>query len=157
MSDKMSRWGVGPEFTLTTLAVVGLVCVVHRRWCPAFVITGVARPTLFVIGAVLVVAGLVLHVIAVVALSRAYAKDELVTTGAYRFCRHPIYGVWIVLIVPGIILMVGWWLLLSLPLAMYLILRIVIRKEEHYLEGRFGTAWLDYKSRTNLLFPGRRR
>lgn len=71
----------------------------------------------------------------------------LVVSGAYRFTRNPMYvglaaiyiGVCLVFEAPGSLLL--------LPLVLLVIDRYVVRREEAYLERRFGAEYLEYKSR----------
>ncbi len=70
----------------------------------------------------------------------------IVRTGPYRFSRNPIYLGFSVFQL-GIALWVNsLWLLATLVGAVVLIHFVVIRREELYLEHRFGTEYLDYKA-----------
>lgn len=71
----------------------------------------------------------------------------LVTTGPYRFTRNPIYLAMTILyigaavsfrIIPALIL---------LPIAILLLQFGVIRREERYLEAKFGDRYREYRSR----------
>jgi protein-S-isoprenylcysteine O-methyltransferase Ste14 len=71
----------------------------------------------------------------------------IVTDGPYRFSRNPIY-LGFVLLVTGIPLIFGfyWGAILSL-VAIDAYNRLIISREEQYLEKKFGQSYLDYKSR----------
>jgi len=70
----------------------------------------------------------------------------IVRTGPYRFSRNPIYLAFSVLQV-GIALWVGsLWLLITLVPALGLMSFLVIPREEHYLEARFPSEYIPYKS-----------
>ena len=75
---------------------------------------------------------------------------HLVTTGPYRWCRHPLYLSFI-LIILGLDLMFGSpagilvTLLLALPSMIYR-----ARLEEKALADRFGEEWEAYKDRTRF-------
>ncbi len=70
----------------------------------------------------------------------------IVKTGPYRFSRNPIYLAFSALQV-GIALWVGSvWLLITLVPALALMSFWVIPREERYLEARFSTEYLSYKS-----------
>jgi protein-S-isoprenylcysteine O-methyltransferase Ste14 len=70
----------------------------------------------------------------------------IVRTGPYRFSRNPIYVAFSLLQLGTAIWANSLWLLATLVGAVALIHFIVIRKEEHYLEQRFGAEYLDYKA-----------
>jgi len=71
----------------------------------------------------------------------------LVTDGPYRFTRNPMYVGMAFLYVA---IAVGFgliWALVLLPLVLLAVDRLVIAKEEPYLERLFGEQYLDYKRR----------
>jgi protein-S-isoprenylcysteine O-methyltransferase Ste14 len=84
---------------------------------------------------------------------RAYDADELVTDGVYRYCRHPLYASWVVFIGPGIALLLESWLALTTAIFMYLLLRILVKKEEAYLETIFGSRHREYKKKVRCIMP----
>jgi protein-S-isoprenylcysteine O-methyltransferase Ste14 len=75
--------------------------------------------------------------------------NAIVTDGPYRFSRNPIYlGLSLVYI--GIALGFGlWWALALLPLLWIILHFGVVRREEAYLEARFGEAYKTYRNRTH--------
>jgi protein-S-isoprenylcysteine O-methyltransferase Ste14 len=70
----------------------------------------------------------------------------IVRTGPYRFSRNPIYLAFSLFQLGIAIWVNSLWLLATLVGAVALIHSVVIRREEHYLEQRFGTEYLDYKA-----------
>jgi protein-S-isoprenylcysteine O-methyltransferase Ste14 len=112
------------------------------------------RPATTVAGAVVTVAGLALMAGGVAAVIRHrttivphHAVATLVTGGAYRLSRNPMYtGLAIVYL--GVALLLGsWWPLVLWPLVLVAVRQLVIRPEERYLAERFGRTYLDYRSR----------
>jgi protein-S-isoprenylcysteine O-methyltransferase Ste14 len=72
---------------------------------------------------------------------------QVVTSGIYRFTRNPIY-LGFLLIVIGLPLYSGfYWGILMAPLFVITMNRLVIEREEAYLGGKFGEAYINYKSR----------
>lgn len=70
----------------------------------------------------------------------------IVRTGPYRFSRNPIYLAFSALQV-GIALWVGsLWILITLVPALALMSFLVIPREERYLEARFPSEYVPYKS-----------
>jgi len=83
-----------------------------------------------------------------------YEEHQLVTTGPYRWLRHPIYAAFIsimLLVVP----LSGNWLLGLSGLALVVSIAVVrIPVEEAQLHERFGSAWEHYRDTTACLLPG---
>lgn len=74
-------------------------------------------------------------------------STALITGGIYRWIRNPMYlGLSLMLL--GIGLALGSpWFLVALPIATFAVTKLAIEPEERYLAEKFGTAYLEYKSR----------
>ncbi len=71
----------------------------------------------------------------------------LVTAGPYRFTRNPIY-IGFVLVYFGLsIVLTSMWVLLLLFPTLVILHRGVVKREEAYLERKFGDAYRAYKAR----------
>lgn len=104
------------------------------------------------LGAVSTVAGVGLLLAAVRRMRRAGTTPDpadeppsLVTGGVYRLSRNPIY-VGLTMAYVGVALLFDrlWPLVTLQPVLLYL--RRVVRREEAYLEARFGTVFDQYRS-----------
>ncbi len=92
-----------------------------------------------------------LLVAAILAFRRARTRPEpwkpttaLVVDGPYRFTRNPMY-VGFTLIYAGVALLAdSAWPFLLLPAVLLVMQRFVIRREERYLERKFGDAYRAY-------------
>ena len=107
------------------------------------------------VGGGVLVAGLVLAGAFFAAFRRARtpvdlrkATSAIVTTGPYRWSRNPGY-VSLTLIYAGIAVLASvLWAFVSLIPTLVVIEYGVIRREERYLERKFGQEYLAYKART---------
>jgi len=73
--------------------------------------------------------------------------NALQTTGVYAITRNPMY-VSLLLLYLGLSFIIGnWWNILLAPLLILAVQGYIIKREERYLERRFGQAFLDYRSR----------
>jgi protein-S-isoprenylcysteine O-methyltransferase Ste14 len=70
----------------------------------------------------------------------------IVQAGPYRYSRNPIYLAFSLSQLGIAIWANSAWLLATLVGAVALIHFVVIRREEQYLERRFGSQYLDYKA-----------
>jgi protein-S-isoprenylcysteine O-methyltransferase Ste14 len=73
--------------------------------------------------------------------------STVVSTGIYRFTRNPIYFGFLCLLI-GLPLYSGYyWGAVLAPFFVLTMNRLVIEKEEAYLEKKFGEGYANYKSR----------
>ncbi len=77
---------------------------------------------------------------------------QLVTTGPYRFVRHPMYTTGVVWTVAIVLLTASWFLALA-GAAAYSFLVIRCRREEANLIEKFGDEYRAYMHRTGKFFP----
>jgi protein-S-isoprenylcysteine O-methyltransferase Ste14 len=140
---------------LTGVSVVGV-----------FVIAGALRdsslavhsPVLAAIGAVLFAGGIALAVWARLHLGRNWgmpmtqrAEPELITSGPYRFVRHPIYsGLLTAMLGTALVNNLLGLIVVALLVAYFYYSGTV---EERNLTATFPTAYPEYKSRTKMLIP----
>jgi hydroxyacylglutathione hydrolase len=153
MGKEMTVWGVGPKFTLFSVLCLVLALIVHYVWYPFFVIPGVPYVVLGAIGLILIAIGVPIWAAASKEVDRALEASDLATQGVYALCRHPIYGSATFFVIPGILLFFRSWVLLAVPVAMVILARLLVRREEAYLQEKFGQAYLEYARRVNALFP----
>jgi protein-S-isoprenylcysteine O-methyltransferase Ste14 len=86
-------------------------------------------------------------------LYRARQKDELVTTGLYRFVRHPQYaGLFLGLFGEGV---VHWPTLFSIVIFPVIVIAYyyLARSEEQKVIAQFGDAYREYQSRVPMFIP----
>ena len=129
----MSRWGIGPIFVFLSFVYSIIMISLTRYFYPVFQMDFIPRPILIVIAFILLMIGIPFFIFSVITLNKAYNSNILVKSGAYQYCRHPIYASWVVFIVPGMVLLANSWLGLTVPVFMYIVLRILVKKEEVYL------------------------
>jgi len=73
--------------------------------------------------------------------------NSLQTKGIYSISRNPMY-VSLVFVYTGLSFLTGnWWNLILLPLLLLIVQEYIIKREEKYLERRFGQEYLNYKSK----------
>jgi len=151
--EKMSRWGIGPIFAFLSIGYGLVPLFISRYFHPFFQVGFVPYWILVVLGVILIGIGLPFFFISAKTVTHAYNADQLVTDGIFRCCRHPLYSSWVVFIVPGMALLANSWIALTTPVAMYFILRFLVRKEESYLESVFGSEYLEYKKKVPCILP----
>jgi len=142
------------------LATLVLACVL--QWLvPLGWIAALEPPVRIGIGAVIALSGLATTVAGRRALTRhgtnvnpLQPTTQLVTGGVFGHTRNPLYvGVSVALCGIALIFDLDWVLLLILP-SCVLLHFAVVRREETYLERKFGDAYRHYRARVPRYFAG---
>jgi protein-S-isoprenylcysteine O-methyltransferase Ste14 len=77
-------------------------------------------------------------------------RGELITTGPYRWAKHPLYTSVGLLVLPSLGLLLDSWLGVAIGFVLYIASRILSPAEESELSQRFGQAWEAYCARVKL-------
>ncbi len=111
------------------------------------------RSLSIVSGVVLLVGAALIAISAFRAMRRAQTAvnpslptTAIVSNGAFGFSRNPLYLSLIMLYVGIALLFNALWALLLLLLLVAVVQNGVIKREEHYLEQKFGDEYLRYKA-----------
>jgi protein-S-isoprenylcysteine O-methyltransferase Ste14 len=80
-------------------------------------------------------------------------EHELVTSGPYRWIRHPLYTVGLTLFISIGLMAANWFILLWTLVAGFAVRLVVIPREEAELEARFGEDYRRYRKSTGSLVP----
>ena len=153
MEKRLSRWGVGPKMILSAVAYGVLAGAATYAWPDACLLRWPRYAVFATVGGVLLALGVPMWLTGAISVMRAYNRDQLVTSGVFGLVRHPIYSSAIVLNLPGIALLTRSWPLFPMPLVAYAVFKLLIHREDEYLERRFGQAYLDYRARVNEVIP----
>lgn len=142
-------------FLLLFLVIpVGLVLLLHLSWYLSII-----YPLGIIIGAILVVMGIIIIYLGIKGLRLRYSRDSyekvgegLVTTGIYSYTRNPMYF-------GAIIMILGWFLVIPFTFILisaflFLVLfYFTARSEEKQLHLKYGKKYLAYKRRVPLFIP----
>ncbi|MCR9201139.1 MAG: isoprenylcysteine carboxylmethyltransferase family protein [Planctomycetaceae bacterium] len=98
------------------------------------------------LGAALLLWGLMTFIKVKTAIYPNQAAAELVAHGPYRFSRNPMY-VGLTAMTLGVSLLAdNLWMLMLLPVAIVVLTRFVIEREERYLTDAFGDSYRHYQA-----------
>ena len=134
--------------------IVALMFIVLAYFIGRFAPVLIAPPSLRYVGLLMTFIGFLLGIGAFIEFRKARTTldphgtvKQVVTSGIYRFTRNPIY-LGFLLMVMGFPLNSGlYWGFLMAPLYMIMMTRLVIEREEAYLEKKFKGQYTSYKSR----------
>jgi protein-S-isoprenylcysteine O-methyltransferase Ste14 len=148
----MDIWGIGPRIAVSgilSFAATSMIGLKSEHLDYGFAPRAIT--TLF--GIVLVIVGIYFWLDSARLIVTRFKSGVLITEGAYRLVRNPMYAGFIVFIVPGISLLLNNpWIILS-SIVMMLVFKMSIHKEEQYLKQQFGTTYEDYKSKVKQIIP----
>jgi len=108
------------------------------------------------LGYLLLLPGLILWGSAVIQLLMVFSNGRLVTTGAYRVVRNPIYSSVTFFILPAVALMTLTWVYFIVSVFLYVGVMIFIGTEERQLTQAFGREYQDYLTKVDRLVPLKR-
>jgi protein-S-isoprenylcysteine O-methyltransferase Ste14 len=157
----IQRRDKGSHLVLLCLIVFGLLlAVLLALKVPATAITS-APDILFLLGILLIYAGIALRFYAIKVLGRYFttsvavvADQQVVEAGPYRLIRHPSYtGFLITLLGFGLSLTNNWLSLLVIMGCALIGFSSRIRVEEHVLQEQLGQRYQEYMRRTKRLIP----
>ncbi len=81
------------------------------------------------------------------------ADHALVTTGPYRWMRHPLYAMGGALFGAVGLMSASWFILGGACLAVAVLRVVIVPREEHALIAKFGDEYRAYMNRTGGLVP----
>ncbi|MFX0026588.1 MAG: methyltransferase family protein [Candidatus Hermodarchaeota archaeon] len=148
----ISVYGVGPKMTLIFVPFIILLGILNIIFSPVFQLP-IGSIWTMPIGIVLIIIGVFIFIKSEITLRKAFKASELVLTGFYGHMRHPMYGSFILFIIPGIVIMINSWILYFLPFIFYIIFRVFIKQEESYCLKKFGEKYTHYKKNVHAIFP----
>jgi protein-S-isoprenylcysteine O-methyltransferase Ste14 len=131
------------------LGVVGLLAIDYGR---AHHLTVGARPACLIAGVALVAAGLVLRILAYLALRSTWHIEGLVTSGIYAHTRNPIYLAF-ALIVVGVALLSRTWLAWPWVALCFFVFWLVAVREETDLLRAYGADYERYRRSVPRFLP----
>jgi protein-S-isoprenylcysteine O-methyltransferase Ste14 len=152
MTQKVDRPGIDPNIHPPVIALGHIVAAYLLGWIFPTPID--APNAIRILGFASIIIGFLLGIGAVVEFRKEHTTlnphgsvSRLVTGGIYRFTRNPIYLGFLLMVV-GLPLNSGvYWGLLVSPFYAAAMSRLVIEKEENYLEDKFKELYTGYKSR----------
>ncbi len=148
----MTFFGVGLKFALISAIYTFIMITLHFMWTPHLSIP-LPREITLLLGVLLLASGIPPYIVSGLAIHKYFREGKLATQGIYAYSRHPLYGAWIVCIIPGMVLLLNSLIGLSIPIFMYVVFKILIDREDKYLEEKFGEAFIEYKKRVGEIFP----
>lgn len=116
--------------------------------------------TFFVIGAVFVIAGLIIRITSILTLKQHFTytvteieNHELIENGLYKKIRHPGYLGQILIFIGTSISLSNWLSIVFMMIPVFWGYINRIRVEEKFMYKQMGQKYIDYQKRTKKLIP----
>lgn len=148
----MNVFGIGPRIAISGVISFVAAWQIGMRW-GGFDYWFVPHVVRIAFGIVLLAVGLYLWLDAVGLIVTRFKSGNLITEGAYRFVRNPMYSGFIVFIVPGISLLLNNLVIILSSIVMMFVFKVNIYEEEQYLRQTFGVAYEKYVSKVKQIVP----
>jgi protein-S-isoprenylcysteine O-methyltransferase Ste14 len=110
-------------------------------------------PTPMIVGTFIVILGFVIILISSHSFKQAQTNIEpwkptsqIVSSGIFAYSRNPIYVAFCIITVGIGLILNSLWVVLSFVPSIIIVFFIAIKKEEVYLENKFGQEYLSYKN-----------
>ena len=150
-------FGVGPALALAGLGAAALVA-----GCDYFLGARACLPekALFysrAAGMILAAAGMLLWADSVRLVLKGSRENRLITTGAFKLTRNPMYAAIMLFIIPGGALILNNLLFILASAPMLIVFKLLIGREERRLREQYGSAYEEYAGRVSRLIPGGKR
>lgn len=151
MNQYQRIFGSGPLGLLISLLLLA-VAFLLEDYLSGFQITGSSAPGIAVFTLMTIVT------VSIVLWSvRSLPLDDrgrsLITTGAFQYFRHPLYGAFLSFFNFGLAFLLNSWIYVAWAIIQHPIWHWVIRREEKLMEQAFPGAYNQYAAKTGRFFP----
>ncbi|MCX8160935.1 MAG: isoprenylcysteine carboxylmethyltransferase family protein [Candidatus Saccharicenans sp.] len=151
----MNIVGQGGKIILFALPSLITAVYLHRRF-PFIAALPAGLSFIRPAGYVLLLSGLALWATALIQLLSGFSRGQLITTGAYRLVRNPLYSSATFFILPGVAFLTLTWVYFIVSAFLYTGVMIFIGQEERQLAAAFGQEYGEYSARVHRLIPLKR-
>ena len=155
--EKLNFFGIGPKIGRIALPFLAVAIVVTILFPDLFSICASIRQILLIGGIVLMAVALIFYFSTLKLMLPGIKENRLITSGAYKICRNPLYTALILFFIPGLGLAMNSWIIPITSILAYLAFRKTIHEEEEQLERIFGDEYRTYRKRTPRFCPFGRR
>jgi protein-S-isoprenylcysteine O-methyltransferase Ste14 len=151
--EKLSFLGIGPKIGRITLPYLAISIALTILFPAIFSFPKVLEQPFLVAGIILIALAAIYYFTTLRLMLPGIRENRLITGGAYRLCRNPLYSALLLFLVPGLALLLNSWIILTTTVVGYVVFRRFIHEEEELLERLFGEEYTKYHDQTSRLFP----
>jgi protein-S-isoprenylcysteine O-methyltransferase Ste14 len=144
-TTRMKIEGAGPKIMAPLFVTFAITAWISYAYRPTFNYPLVPAEWALALGALFLLVGVPFWLLSTGMFLVAYFQGRLETKGPYAVMLNPIYGSWIVFVLPGISLVLNWWPILLTSVVMYAAQQMFIHAEEDALREKFGRLYEEYR------------
>ncbi len=145
-------FGAGPRgAVISTLLVLSVYYMEDKLNLDIIFVTDGLR---YVLVSALCAMGLWITIWSLISLPVDKRGRALVTTGAFKYFRHPLYAAFLLFFNVAFALFMNNWIYVIWAVMLFPIWSINVRTEEQLMRQRFGEEYQNYCSRTRQFIPG---
>ena len=153
--QKLPIFGIGP-YLIYGIILLNIIALILTHYVFHIgILTGVWTLIFRIVGAVLIVLGIVIWFIAALrsGMDKNITENKLKTDGIYAWVRNPMYtGIWFLMISTSL-MWHNYCMVIMIPVD-WIILTVVLKNtEEKWLLDLYGTEYGEYKKRVNRCVP----
>ncbi len=150
-TEEIGFEGVGPKVMLPMFLTAAVTAVVSYSYRPQFNYP-VPSTSTQAFGVLFLIIGIPFWFLAARTFFREFSKGQLATRGPFAIMPNPIYGSFMVLVIPGISMVLNWWPILITSVLGYAALRMFINEEVNDLRDKFGAEYDEYRQKVLIKF-----
>ena len=151
-TTRMKIEGAGPKIMAPLFVTFAITAWISYAYRPTFNYPLVPAEWTLALGALFLLVGVPFWLLSTGMFLVAYFRGRLETRGPYAVMLNPIYGSWIVFVLPGISLVLNWWPILLTSVVMYAAQRLFIHEEDDALRQKFGGQYAEYRKKVLIKF-----
>jgi protein-S-isoprenylcysteine O-methyltransferase Ste14 len=151
-TTRMKIEGAGPRIMVPLFVTFAITAWISYTYQPTFNYPLVPAEWTLVLGTLFLLVGVPFWLLSTGMFLVAYFQGRLETRGPYAVMLNPIYGSWVVFVLPGISLVLNWWPILLASVVMYVAQRLFIHEEDELLRQKFGGLYEEYRKNVLITF-----
>lgn len=151
-TKRMRIEGAGPKIMAPLFVTFAITAWISYAYRPTFNYPLLPSEWTLALGALFLLVGVPFWLLSTGLFLLAYFRGRLETRGPFTLMLNPIYGSWIVFVIPGISLVLNWWPILLTSVVMYAAQRMFIHEEDDALREKFGRQYAEYRKNVMIKF-----